>query len=144
MYSINSNCKYFKLEDLIKITKICSNLFNVKFRKISLYDLSIEKIIELNSSSLRHNYPTDVITFSYTIKKFKDVEIYFSSEYLKSDLKEGENFKTELYRLYIHGLLHAAGFNDHTFEEKEKMTSFENLILKQFFNVSRETLKNGT
>ena len=41
--------------------------------------------------------------------------------------------KLELFRVIIHGMLHLAGYEDKTKEEKIKMTATENLYIRKYY-----------
>ncbi len=132
MCIIKSNSDQIPLDLLKSTVRVVSSTYNVKFRNILFHDLNIEMITDLNRKSLKHNYATDVITFTYIIKDYRDVEIFYSSEYVLNSLSELEDYKKEIHRLFIHGLLHSIGFSDETSEEKLKMTKLENQILEKF------------
>ena len=58
-------------------------------------------LLKINQKHLKHNTLTDIISFDYS----------------------------ELQRVLIHGILHFAGFNDKTKEEKIEMRAQENFYL---------------
>lgn len=89
-------------------------------------------LLEINIKYLRHNTLTDIITFPYQEKK--DIlkgDIYISLPRVgENSLKFGTTFDNELHRVMIHGILHLAGWNDSTREEKDRMRQEENKCLE--------------
>lgn len=92
---------------------------------------SDKKILEINNQYLQHDYYTDIITFDYSEDNVISGDIFISLDTVKSN---SEQFKTEyreeLHRVIIHGILHLSGFSDHTDEEETRMRQLENQALK--------------
>lgn len=89
-----------------------------------------EKILEVNSQFLGHDYYTDVITFDYTTPSRVSGDIYISLETVASNAIVAEvTAEEELLRILVHGLLHLTGQGDKTPETKVEMTRKENLAL---------------
>ena len=90
-----------------------------------------EELLEINISSLNHDYYTDVITFDYSDDE--DVshnEICISVDRITENARlSNSTLSNELHRICIHGMLHLAGHTDDTKEAKNKMTSLENHFL---------------
>ena len=90
-----------------------------------------EDLLEINQSSLNHDYFTDVITFDYSDDEdvshneicISVARLIDNSQTTKTPLRE------ELHRICIHGMLHLAGHTDDTKDAKNKMTSLENHYL---------------
>lgn len=93
--------------------------------------MSDDELLEINKSSLNHDYYTDVITFDYSDDE--DVshnEICISVDRVSENANlSNSSFSEELHRICIHGMLHLAGHEDSTEEAKNKMTSLENHFL---------------
>lgn len=72
--------------------------------------------------------PTDVITFHHG-------EIVISAEVAFRQAQEyGEPFGREIYRYFIHGLLHLAGHEDHDPEEGKVMETIQEEIVAKLWN----------
>ena len=91
---------------------------------------SDEKELEVNRTFLQHDYYTDVITFDYSTEDVINGDIVISLDTVRSNAEEvGADFKEELMRIIIHGVLHLTGQADKTPETKAEMTRKENLAL---------------
>ena len=91
---------------------------------------SDEKELEVNRTFLQHDYYTDVITFDYSTEDVINGDIFISLDTVRSNAEEvGADFKEELMRIIIHGVLHLTGQADKTPETKAEMTRTENLAL---------------
>ena len=91
---------------------------------------SDEKELEVNRTFLQHDYYTDVITFDYSTEDDINGDIFISLDTVRSNAEEvGADFKEELMRIIIHGVLHLTGQADKTPETKAEMTRKENLAL---------------
>jgi len=76
---------------------------------------SDDYLLDINQQHLQHNYYTDIITFdlSENARLHLEGEIYVSIDRVKDNaLTEGINWKTELYRVLFHGVLHLCGYKD--------------------------------
>ncbi len=105
--------------------------FQKEIKSLKYYFVPREKIIEINSTHLNHDYPTDIITFDYCKGKKILGEVFICDSVIKEnalDLKL--DFTEELNRVVFHGLLHLIGFNDKTVEEIKEMRIAENNCLK--------------
>ncbi|MBO6516014.1 MAG: rRNA maturation RNase YbeY [Bacteroidia bacterium] len=94
-----------------------------------------EHLLELNRSSLNHDYYTDIITFDLrdTSKDALEAELYISLDRIKDNATRYScTFAEEIRRVMIHGLLHLNGLNDSTDEEKTNMRRMENKFLETF------------
>lgn len=68
--------------------------------------------------------PTDVITFHHgEIVISADTAQGFASEY-------GQTVDREVARYLIHGLLHLAGYDDHTTKERARMHRLQERVLR--------------
>ena len=84
-------------------------------------------LLKMNQEFLDHDTYTDIISFDYSEGKLLSGDIFISIERVKENAKKFEvPFEKELQRVLIHGILHFAGFNDKTYEEKEEMRQQEN------------------
>lgn len=124
--------------DLINVSGLSSVFEELQLTKpVLYYIISDEELLEVNISSLNHDYYTDIITFDYgDDDDIEQHEILVSWDRVKENAETHDqtNFQ-ELHRVCIHGLLHLAGYNDESTEEKQKMRSLET----QFLNLHCST-----
>ena len=106
---------------------------SIQFYTVELVYVDEDEIIEINSEYLQRGYITDIISFRYDENNKDAIEgtLYCCAPRIREQSIE---FNTppaeEFYRIYIHGLLHLAGYNDQTKSDKESMTNLENIFLK--------------
>jgi len=106
---------------------------NFSVESIQFIFCSDEYLLEINKYFLKHNYYTDVITFSESFGSVLNGEIYISVERVKENSKNFRvEYDQELNRVLIHGVLHLMNYLDSTKKEKALMTSKENLFLAKF------------
>lgn len=98
---------------------------------ISIIFCSDKYLLEVNKKYLQHDYYTDIITFNYCEDDKISGDLFISidsvkdnSEYFKTE------FRDELDRVMVHGILHLIGYDDHTEEEQKEMRSKENFYLE--------------
>jgi probable rRNA maturation factor len=100
---------------------------------ISFIFCSDNYLLEINQAFLKHDYFTDVITFSETVNKTLKGEIYISIDRVKDNASSfNVQFDDELNRVLIHGVLHLMNFQDSTKRQKSIMTAKENSLLAKF------------
>ncbi len=89
-----------------------------------------EYLLKLNVEFLEHDTLTDIISFDYVMGDLISGDIFISIERVKENAKElGIDFKDELDRVLIHGVLHYLGFKDKTDDDKIVMRSKEDYCL---------------
>jgi len=89
--------------------------------------------LEINRNFLKHNFYTDVITFSESSDSVLIGEIYISVERVRENSKIfNVEYNHELNRVLVHGVLHLMNYMDSTKKEKALMTRKENLFLEKF------------
>ncbi len=88
-------------------------------------------IQKLNREYLNHDYPTDVISFSYGDNNTVSGDIYIGlNVVLKNSKIFKVKFENELIRVIIHGTLHLIGYNDYSEGQRRYMRGLENKWLK--------------
>lgn len=97
---------------------------------IAIIFCSDNYILDVNIKYLQHDYFTDIITFDYCEGNVLSGDLFISVDSVREN---SEFFKTEfpeeLNRVIVHGILHLAGYGDHTDEEKKLMREKENYYL---------------
>ena len=89
-----------------------------------------EYILQTNREFLGHDYYTDIITFDYTNSRHIAGDMVISLDTVRSNAEMlGADYKTELMRVMIHGVLHLCGINDKGPGEREVMEQHENAAL---------------
>lgn len=106
---------------------------NKSLGEISIIFTSNRNILEINKRYLNHQYYTDVITFAENRRNNLSGDIYISVDQVKIN---SENYKArfveELLRVIVHGILHLAGYNDFSAQEKKAMRKMEDLYICRF------------
>ncbi len=96
---------------------------------ISLVFVDSRKMKSLNLSWRKKNSCTDVLSFAGISDKILG-EIFICSDYIK---KISENYKEELARTFIHGILHLLGKDHKTKKQTEEIIKLENKYIKKLF-----------
>ena len=108
---------------------------HLKIKKpVVFFFIDDTQMLEINQNSLGHDTYTDTITFDY--EEDADIEqneVVVSWERLEENaITFRTSFTEEVHRVCIHSLLHLAGQNDKTKDEKEKMRSLEDKFLNLY------------
>ena len=97
---------------------------------ISIIFCSDNYVLDINQKYLQHDYFTDIITFDYCEGDRLSGDLFISVDSVRENSVEfGTEFKDELNRVIIHGLLHLVGYDDHTEKHIKLMRSKENYYL---------------
>ena len=85
---------------------------------------------KINVKFLSHDTLTDIISFDDTIGKQVRGEVYISIDRVRENARDYEvDFRDELHRVMIHGILHFCKYNDKTSVESRLIRRRENLAL---------------
>lgn len=128
----------YSLESLKLDDRPVSAFEQLKISKAVLVILMTDDaLLEINIQSLDHDYYTDIITFDYSDDDDLECsELCISLDRVKDNAEQlNTPFVEELHRVIIHGLLHLAGHDDQTEEQKKKMRSMED----HFLDLQRST-----
>lgn len=99
----------------------CVASYQYRIGRIDYHFVNNESIQALNVSILNHDYPTDIITLDSSRSDRLKVEMWIGYEVIHQNAEYYEvDFKEELARVLIHGLLHCIGFDD-----KDEQTQLE-------------------
>lgn len=129
-FKFNLPVKESALESLLQIIEKGES---VNFSLVEVVYVDEDGIVEINKEYLTRDYVTDIISFNYENDPKKGIEgtLYCCAPRITEQSGEMESdLEQEFYRIFIHGLLHLAGYDDSTTEEKEAMTKLENHYLE--------------
>ncbi len=119
--------------DYENLTKAVSRKEDISFKFIEVVYVDEEEIVNINKEHLNRDYITDIITFRYSNSTdFHHIEgtLYCCAPRIVEQAKEfNETKEQEFKRIFVHGLLHLAGYDDQSDEAKETMTTKENFYL---------------
>ncbi len=91
-------------------------------------------VLDLNQRFLNHDYPTDVLSFRLSEGEQLAGEVYVDLDTARERCSEfATSFEAEVCRYVVHGVLHLAGFEDHTDLLRAEMRSHEDAILTDVF-----------
>jgi len=125
----------FRLKNEDQVSKWVSSVIieeNHKEDEINYVFCNDTYLHKLNVEFLNHDTLTDIISFDYSVGKNIQGDIFISTERVADNAKDFEvNFKDELYRVIIHGVLHYCGYTDKNENDKIIMRSKENYYLDQ-------------
>jgi len=100
---------------------------NFKKKDLSVALVAPSRIKELNRRYRKKNRPTDVLSFQD--KENWGEIVICPSEVEKNAKKFNSNFKKELSRVLIHGVLHLLDYDHEEEKEKERMKKKEEFYL---------------
>lgn len=87
-------------------------------------------ILDVNMQYLQHDYFTDIITFDYCEGKTLSGDLFISIDSVRENsVFYGTEFRDELNRVIVHGILHLVGYDDHSDEDIKLMRSKEDYYL---------------
>lgn len=115
------------------VLQAVENQEKIRFQNIELVYVDENEIVQINLEHLNKDYVTDIITFRYDEGSEQAIEatLFCCSPRIKEQSKEfGTEESLEFLRIFTHGLLHLAGYDDRTIVQKEIMTQKENEILE--------------
>lgn len=137
----NIQYSYFKTTFRLKQAKKASAWIEkvvraekAKISSLSYVFCSDAYLLSINQDYLNHDTLTDIITFDYSEKKGTlEGEIYISIPRVRENASElGVDFRVELHRVMIHGVLHLLGYGDKTANDKKSMRRREEVCLEMF------------
>ena len=101
-----------------------------KIGHISIIFCSDNYILDVNQKYLQHDYFTDIITFDYCEGDKLSGDLFISVDTVRDNAVEyASDFKDELNRVMVHGILHLIGYDDHCEEDIKEMRAKENYYL---------------
>ncbi len=110
----------------------------IRDARISIVFIGSRKSRILNRTFLHHDYVTDVLSFTLESGKYLEGEIYVNLDRARSQAREYKvRYANEIARLIIHGVLHLAGYDDTTAQQKKVMRRQEETYLRRWFRNSQ-------
>jgi rRNA maturation RNase YbeY len=129
--NLHYDIEKFRLRDGKVIRKVISRIISDAGARSGRTDIILtndQKVYEINSEFLGHDYYTDIITFNYNKGKTVNGEIYISVDRVRDNAEKfSVQFSAELRRVIFHGFLHLCGYDDSTAEQKRKMSEMEEM-----------------
>jgi len=101
--------------------------------ELSVVLLGEAEMLELNNRILGHDWHTDIITVELDRESDRlEAELYLGVMMARENaVRYRATLEDELSRLVIHGLLHLAGYDDHTPVGKKRMRNRERFFLRK-------------
>ena len=97
---------------------------------ISIIFCSDNYILDVKMKYVQHDYFTDIITFDYCEGDTVSGDLFISVDSVRENAAfYGTEFKDELNRVIVHGVLHLIGYDDHSEEDIKEMRAKENYYL---------------
>ena len=131
--SFHYDIEKFRLRDRRKLKKTGARIVSDAGKRAGVIDFIItddEKVYEINTEFLGHDYYTDIITFDYSRGSILNGEIYISEPRVRENaFKYDTSFGTEMRRVIFHGILHLCGYDDSTEGERKNMSEMEEMYL---------------
>lgn len=124
----------FLLRDKKKLRNWIVSVLNTEkyiLKNVNFIFCSDQYLHKANLTYLQHDTYTDIITFD-TSETHNELsgDIFISIDRVRENANIFKvNFKNELYRVMIHGILHLVGYKDKSKKEKELMRAKEDYFL---------------
>ena len=110
--------------------KACASEEGYTLGDIAIVFCSDEYLLDINRKYIKHNYFTDIITFDYSESGRLSGDLLISIDSVMDNAVHfSTGFEQELRRVMIHGILHLAGYDDHSEEEQKIMRAKEDYYL---------------
>lgn len=102
-----------------------------RYSEIEVVFVDDNQILEMNRKFLNHDYITDILTFPYNNDPTSlDGSLICCASQIEHQARDHNvSFQNEILRVVIHGLLHLAGYDDHTDEDTRIMRKLEDKYL---------------
>lgn len=119
--------------DFQSVASAIMNREDCTFVFVEVVYVNEDEIIRINREYLDHDYITDIISFRYDDPQDDtgiEGTLFCCAPRISEQAKEyQEPEKREFLRVFIHGLLHLAGYDDQSEAEKASMRSREDFYL---------------
>lgn len=125
----------FSLQDEASVSTWISNLINeedCREGEINYVFCSDDYLHKINIDFLDHDTLTDIISFDYSVGKELHGDIYISIDRVIDNAKDFDvQFRDELARVMVHGVLHYCGYKDKSEEDVKIMRLKEDYYLSK-------------
>ena len=120
-----------KRREVTEWVKAVAQSYGKRVGEVAYIFCDDEKILEVNRQYLQHDYYTDIITFDYTEGDRISGDLFISLDTVRTNADQfaGGDYRRELHRVIIHGILHLVGINDKGPGEREIMERAEDEAL---------------
>lgn len=102
---------------------------------LAFWFVGVDRITELNEQFLQHAGPTDVITFDYFDAANPDSlhgEVFICVDVTLAQARRFRtDWRSELVRYLIHGVLHLSGYDDQQPAPRRRMKQAEDRFLRE-------------
>ena len=118
----------------VRVQSLVESVFkgeNILWDTIGIILSDHEAVLDLNKEWLEHDYTTDVISFLLEADPLSlEGEVYVDVETARERCEEfGTTTSLEIERYIVHGLLHLAGYDDTSDQERAHMRKLEDHYL---------------
>ncbi len=111
------------------LLKRVGRLSRVRFADVGVTYVTPSVSRSLNRRYLRHDWTTDVLSFTYQTAPIKGELVICLSQAVRQARRAGTSLSRELDRLLVHGLLHLAGYDHVQKGERATMRRLEDRAL---------------
>lgn len=122
-----------RLPRIKKVVQKTLQYLRISNAQLSIVFVAPQRMKMLNTQHLKHSYATDILTFDYRLSVSQDLQ----AEIIICPLVAAQNasaYKTttakEIDLYLVHGLLHLAGYDDHSGRDIKRIRNKENEIIK--------------
>lgn len=126
----------FTPSNKILLRKWITNAINCEGKSagdINYIYCSDDYLLELNRSSLDHDYYTDIITFDYVENNVISGDLFISVDRVRENATHNNvPLEKELQRVMIHGIMHLCGYGDKTPKEEKIMREKEDFYISNY------------
>ena len=124
-----------KKSEFLKLLDLVQSQENIVFKEVELVFVDEDEIRRINNEFLKHDYVTDIITFHYDEDDMgNEIEATLyccAPRIVEQSSEHGASVKSEFLRVFVHGLIHLAGYDDQSDEEKSQMRQMEDNYLEK-------------
>lgn len=122
----------FSKQELLDIIGTIETSETIRFKQIELVYVDEKNILKINKTHLNRDYVTDIISFRYDEENDQAIEgtLFCCAPRIREQSTEfGTDTQSEFLRVFVHGLLHLAGYDDQTETQKLQMRNLEDKYL---------------
>ena len=129
--TVNIKMPAIRRRDTSAWIKAVAASYGKKVGEIAYIFVDDEEILRVNREYLQHDYYTDIITFDYTEGDRISGDLFISLDTVRTNADQfaAGDYRRELHRVIIHGILHLCGINDKGPGEREQMEAAEDKAL---------------